>query len=268
MMGAPMSAAPVVDLGPYAFPAHLLIEASAYAVGFAVIRRNRRKGADPLPEGTRFRLLVATIVGAIVGAKLLHHLASPSTLARTLADPQQWLAGKTIVGALLGGLVGTELVKKRMGLRRSTGDMYALPLALGIAIGRVGCFLGGLGDGTYGCPTDLPWGVDLGDGIARHPAPLYESAGMALMAAFLIATASRDWREGSRFRLVFGYYFALRIGVDVFRPVENLPGWSALGFTGRGPGVLQAFSVLGLAWALWPRGAALASPRNDEVVHG
>ena len=79
------------------------------------------------------------------------------------------LGGKTIVGGLIGGLVGVELVKLAMGIRRSTGDLYAPALAVAIAIGRIGCLLTGVADDTSGTPTSLPWGMDLGDGVSRHP---------------------------------------------------------------------------------------------------
>jgi prolipoprotein diacylglyceryltransferase len=84
------------------------------------------------------------------------------------------MGGKTIVGALAFGLVSVELMKRYIGLRQSTGDLYAIPLALGIAIGRIGCFLTGLADNTYGTPTALPWAINFGDGIPRHPTQLYE----------------------------------------------------------------------------------------------
>jgi phosphatidylglycerol:prolipoprotein diacylglycerol transferase len=86
------------------------------------------------------------------------------------------MGGKTIVGALIFGLISVELIKRYIGLRQSTGDLYAIPLALGIAIGRIGCFLTGLSDNTYGTPTDLPWAINFGDGIPRHPTQLYEIA--------------------------------------------------------------------------------------------
>ena len=232
-----MLATVTLDLGPHAGAAHLLLEALAYGLGFALLRRQRRAGRDPLPEGVRFRLVVATVLGAALGAKALHHLASPSTLAETLADPRRWLEGKTVVGALLGGLMATELAKRRLGVRRSTGDAYALPIAVGIAVGRVGCLLAGLDDGTFGSPTTGPWAVDHGDGVARHPVALFESLGMGAVALGLWATRSRPWAEGVRFRLVLGSYCALRFAVDLLRPVEPVPGWERLGLGGRGPGV-------------------------------
>jgi prolipoprotein diacylglyceryltransferase len=54
-------------------------------------------------------------------------------------------------------------------------DLLAVPLCAGIALGRVGCFLAGPADRTHASATALPWGVDHGDGIARHPVALYEA---------------------------------------------------------------------------------------------
>jgi len=95
------------------------------------------------------------------------------------------MGGKTIVGALIGGLLAVELIKRYIGFSTSTGDLYAIPLAVGIAIGRIGCFLTGLSDNTYGIPTSLPWGIDFGDGISRHPTQLYEIIFLAALIPFL-----------------------------------------------------------------------------------
>src|SRR5258707_11788923 len=73
-----------------------------------------------------------------------------------------------------------------MGIALRTGARFALRLAVGIAIGRIGCFLAGLDDFTYGTPTTLPFAHDFGDGIARHPVQLYESASMAAFAIFYV----------------------------------------------------------------------------------
>lgn len=82
--------------------------------------------------------------------------------------------GKTIVGGLLGSWFAVELGKKLEGITTRTGDLFAIPLCIGIAVGRVGCLLAGLADDTYGKPTSLLWAVDFGDGIARHPTQAYE----------------------------------------------------------------------------------------------
>ncbi|HET6618969.1 MAG TPA: prolipoprotein diacylglyceryl transferase family protein [Dongiaceae bacterium] len=94
--------------------------------------------------------------------------------------------GRSAFGAIFGGIVGVELWKAIKGRGGSTGVVYVVPLSVGMILGRVGCQFSGLDDLTYGAPTALPWGWDFGDGIARHPSPLYESLAMlAFLAGFL-----------------------------------------------------------------------------------
>ena len=160
------------------------------------------------------------------------------------------LMGKTGVGALVGGLVGVELTKAAIGLRRSTGDLFVLPLLAGIAIGRIGCFLTGLDDHTHGLPTTLPWGVDFGDGIPRHPTQLYEIGFLLLLALALRFGSRRTWPEGRRFQLFLGAYLAFRLGVDALKPMQPLAA---------GLGAIQWAALLGLIWCLV---AALADSRR------
>src|SRR6185369_7604019 len=137
-------------------------------------------------------------------------------------NPVALLGGKTIVGGLLGGWAGIELAKKCLGLTRSTGDAFVWPLAIGTAIGRLGCFFTGLSDHTYGVATTLPWGVDFGDGVRRHPTQLYESLFvLGLVVTLHIATRARDLPSGARFRLYFAGYFAFRFGIEFLKPRET-----------------------------------------------
>src|SRR5207302_8689881 len=109
-------------------------------------------------------------------------------------------------GGLVGGFLAVEWIKRRLGVTRSTGDVFAIPLAVGIGIGRIGCFLTGLDDHTHGLPASLPWAVDYGDGIPRHPAQLYEIAFVWLLALLLAAVTRRLHREGDVFRLFICAY--------------------------------------------------------------
>jgi len=84
-----------------------------------------------------------------------------------------WLAdGKTVSTGLVGAYLGVELAKRLVGVRAKTGDGFALPLALALAVGRWGCYFHGC---CHGRPTDLPWAADFGDGVGRHPTQAYES---------------------------------------------------------------------------------------------
>jgi len=134
----------------------------------------RRRFGDSLVIPLRWAVIAAAVAGAALGSKLLYLLEDPQLTLHSLDNPAYLIGGKTIVGALAGGLIAVELIKRYVGLHQSTGDLYAIPLALGIAIGRIGCFLTGLADNTCGTPTNLPWAINFGDGIPRHPTQLYE----------------------------------------------------------------------------------------------
>jgi prolipoprotein diacylglyceryltransferase len=128
------------------------------------------------------------------------------------------MAGKTIVGGLLGGTIAVEWTKRRIGVTRRTGDLFALPLCAAIAIGRIGCFLSGLEDHTTGVATTLPWGIDFGDGVSRHPTQLYEIVWLGLLAGWLIRLRRRPHLEGDLFRAFMVGYLAFRLAVDLIKP--------------------------------------------------
>lgn len=171
----------LIPAGPWRLHPHSFFEVLAYATGFLTYLIIRAKRGDRISDTNRWSVLTATIVGAAIGSRLLAWVDAPPP-----DGVLQSFGGKTIVGGLLGGWIGTGLEKVRSGIRESTGDLYVFPIIVGIAIGRVGCFLSGLPDGTYGVATTLPWGVDLGDGVVRHPTALYESVfALALGLVFL-----------------------------------------------------------------------------------
>jgi prolipoprotein diacylglyceryltransferase len=219
-----------LSLGTVRLPAHLLFEALAYTVGFEVYRRARARQGDHLSDATRWTVIAAAAIGAAIGSRALFWLEDPRlTIEWLRTDPARLIGGKTIVGGFLGGTIAVELAKWYAGERRSTGDLFVVPLCVGTAVGRLGCFLGGLEDRTYGLPTSLPWGVDFGDGIARHPTQLYEMAFMAAAAGVALRVAPRlRLRNGDRFKLFMLAYLTFRIAVDTVKPAATLGGMSAI----------------------------------------
>jgi len=114
-------------------------------------------------------------------------------------------------------LIGIEMAKKLTGQTRSTGDAFVLPICVGLAIGRVGCFVAGLHDDTYGLPTTLPWGVDFGDGIPRHPTQLYEIGVVVALGTAL--HRARFATPGLAFKLFLSAYLLWRLVVEFLKPV-------------------------------------------------
>lgn len=208
----------LVPIGPFRLHPHLVFDLLAYSGGFRLFLLQRRRLGDAIDTRTRWSVIAAAILGAAIGSKLFFWLEDPSETLAHWNDPMFLLGGKTIVGGLIGGLIGVELEKYWAGVSRRTGDLFAMPLAAGIAVGRIGCFLSGLPDRTFGTPSSLPWAVDFGDGIPRHPTQLYESVVMAVAAIVLGILTRRPHREGDVFRLFMIWYFALRLLVDAIKP--------------------------------------------------
>jgi prolipoprotein diacylglyceryltransferase len=204
---------------------HLLFESLAYFVAFRLYLRGRARAGDFLPDATRWSIVAAAIGGAVLGSKLLYWLEDPARTWQNISNVAYLIGGKTVVGALLGGTIAVELIKQRLHITRRTGDLFAVPLAAGIAIGRIGCFLAGTADDTHGVATSLPWAVDLGDGLRRHPVQLYECATMTLLA---VALSRIRVEEGGRFRLFLLTYCAWRVFVDFLKPGIPFAGMTIL----------------------------------------
>ena len=142
-----------------------------------------------------------------------------------------WLSGVRAIGfSMAGGVAGAvasvELFKHLTGIKGSTGIAFAAPFCATVAVGRLGCFFAGLGDYTYGTPTGLPWGVDFGDGVARHPVQLYESLSMAAMLVVLLwRLRKRDpfWLANG-FYIVVGWYGLQRFAWEFLKPYATLAG--------------------------------------------
>jgi prolipoprotein diacylglyceryltransferase len=217
-----------IPVGPWRLHPHAVFETLAYFVGFRLYLWQRRRIGDVISTQTRWSIVAAAIAGAALGSKLLFWLEDPVATWQHLADPVFLMSGKTIVGGLAGGLIGVELTKLAIGVRESTGDLFAVPLAIGAAIGRIGCFLTGLSDQTCGTPTRLPWGVDFGDGVPRHPTQLYEALFLVLLAIGLWRLGRRPHVNGALFRAFMIGYCAFRLAIDVLKPEPRFGGLSSI----------------------------------------
>jgi prolipoprotein diacylglyceryltransferase len=198
---------------------HTIFDVAAWcAAGLVIWWLSRRRGLQFPAPSFQLPYLAALLFGAGLGAFLFGSL-------------NLWLSGlpglaRSVEGALAGGIVAIELYKWTAGISVRTGARFALPLAVGIAIGRIGCYLAGLDDFTYGTPTALPWGHDFGDGISRHPAQLYESAAMAAFAAYYVVAVIRQnsFVIANGFYLVLIYYGLQRFIWEFFKPYAALIG--------------------------------------------
>ncbi len=201
---------------------HLLFDALAWGtgmgVGVALYRWRLREVTAEVARVADGGYFACLAVGAILGAYLAGSF--------TFAGQAVFALAHSVAGALVGAIIGVELYKLARGIRMSTGIVFAGPFAAGVVVGRWGCLFAGLPDHTFGTPTTLPWAVDLGDGIARHPVQVYESLVMALfLAAFVWGLRNRQaWASRHGFYALAIAYGAQRFLWEFLKPYPTLVG--------------------------------------------
>jgi phosphatidylglycerol---prolipoprotein diacylglyceryl transferase len=247
-------------------PAHMVMESLAYIVGFRLYVFLRKKQKDTFSDQARLTVLVGAIIGAALTSKLLGFVEHPELWSLTAKNPVYFLAAKSILGGLLGGIIGVEIAKAVVGIRRSTGDIYVFPLLVAIMIGRIGCLLTGVSDGTWGTSTSFFMAYDAGDGVLRHPTPLYEILFLGSLSVGVYVL--RQWGrliEGDLFKLFIMAYCSWRFFIEFLKPVTTyaFSGLNTVQYianpmvqnTAIGLSALQIAALLGVVcyagWFIW-----------------
>ena len=197
---------PFIHIGSMDFATYGICLVTGFFVGYYILRAElKRRAIVAVPA---LEVVFALALCALVCSKLYLAVEDPGTY---LLDPSLLLqrTGFTYYGGLIGDVIAVALLARRYQVPMLTlCDTLSVGCTFGFGIGRIGCFLAG--DGDYGIPTSLPWGMSFPHGLVPttqfvHPAPLYEFATSALIAIWL-------WRQGSpsrQPRLPDGEIFAL-----------------------------------------------------------
>ncbi len=214
--------------------------------GILLRRRQANLNLEPLQK---WGVAIGGLIGATFAAKLPFILGA----AGSGSVWDAWLSdGKTVLWGLTGGYIGVELAKWSLLVTKSTGDSFVIPVALAVAIGRMGCLLFGC---CFGIPTDQSWGVSFvtapdGGSLLRHPTQIYELTfhlSFALIAWVAIAAPRTNYLwQGNWMPVYLIAYAAFRFFSEYLRPETKLAGnltlyqWSAIA-------IAAAFAVLLLA---------------------
>ncbi|MDQ6810507.1 MAG: prolipoprotein diacylglyceryl transferase [Actinomycetota bacterium] len=235
----------------------------AFALGFiacgAVVARRLRELQRP-PDWS-YEIVFAALIGGVVGARGYYLIQNYDQVKHDLLANVFSGSGLVWYGGAIGGAIGViSWMRWRRALELRMFDMCAIALALGYAIGRIGCQISG--DGDYGIRSDLPWAmgyphgtVPTPPGVTVQPTPIYETVAMGLLAYAL-------WRLRDRVRpgVVFALYLLLsgleRLLVEfIRRNSEVLAGLT-------GPQLESiALVAIGTAWlAALARRGGMAAP--------
>ncbi|GAA4054731.1 prolipoprotein diacylglyceryl transferase [Nonomuraea soli] len=197
----------------------LFVALGVVAASIVFVREARRRGA--LNEQS-----LATVTGALVGGAIGMRLAG---VAESLDLGELWLYGsRSILGGLTGAYVGVLITKKIIKYQGKTGDLFAPAVALGMAIGRIGCHL----TEAPGRPTSLPWGVHAPattpecpaclTGEPMHPSFIYEIVFHLAAFAAIVWASKRLTQPGELFTLYVAAYAAFRFLVEFTRANETV----------------------------------------------
>jgi phosphatidylglycerol---prolipoprotein diacylglyceryl transferase len=202
-------------------PVRLLVAAVFYGCAYLA-------GLGLFAWMARRRGFATTGIWIVVQAGLLGGLASAGLVQMAFGGG---VPGKTLLGALAGGYLSVVLAKRSLGIRRPTGDAWAVALAGGEAIGRLGCFVAGC---CYGKAAGVAWAV-VDHGAARHPTQLYLASAAAFVLVVLLTLDRYHLPENSLFYVQGLLLCAFRFGIEFYRDgaphagLLSIAQWACIG---------------------------------------
>ncbi len=253
---------PEIDLFGLSLKTFGLLFALGFLASGAVISRRLKELGKPVDWA--YEIVFAALIGGLVGSRLYFVVQNYDSVKGDLLGGIFGGSGLVWYGGAIGGAVGVLLwAWRRAMLNRTLLDLCAAPLALGYAIGRIGCQVSG--DGDYGKPWDGPWAMAYPDGavpttVKVHPTPIYETLAMGLLAYALWAL-----RDRVRVGALFAAYL-VGAGVERFlveflrRNTETAAGLTTPQFESL---VMAAVGVLWLA--LMARGEGVLRPATSAA---
>jgi phosphatidylglycerol:prolipoprotein diacylglycerol transferase len=235
---------PELDIGPLTLQTFGICFAIAFLFAGGLVARRLTEIGEPADWA--YELVFCALVGGLVGARVDFLIQNWSDVSDDVLGSIFSGSGLVWLGGVVGGALGVCLWAWWRGfLGPQLLDLCAPGLALGYAIGRVGCQLSG--DGDYGTPSDLPWAMSYPEGTVPtddevHPTPIYETLAMGIAALVL-------WHLRDRFRpgVLFAIYLVIagveRLLIEFIRRNDEV----ALGLT-----LPQLISIgmtaVGVAW--------------------
>lgn len=237
---------PEIELGPVTLQTFGLMFALAFLAAGALVAKRLKEIGKPVDWA--YEIGFSALLGGLVGSRVYFVIQNYDSVKDDLLGNLFSGSGLVWYGGAIGGTLAVVLwAWYRDFLRLALLDLAAPALALGYAIGRVGCQLSG--DGDYGRAWDGPWAMSYPDGTVPtdqtvHPTPIYETLAMGL-GAWLLWQLRDRFRAGVLFAIYLFYAGAERFLIEFIRRNDEV----ALGLTSAQFESI-AMMAAGVAWVL------------------
>jgi phosphatidylglycerol:prolipoprotein diacylglycerol transferase len=206
----------IMYIGQFPITSYLLFSSLSLIVGGLVFLHFSKK--QSLNRTQSFYIILAGLFGGAIGAKIPILFLYAQNIANGQVGLEFVVSGKTITGGLIGGTICVWIVKKILKIKFRIGNALAPAVAIGIAIGRIGCFFTGC---CYGKPTGLSWyGVSFGDGVLRHPTQIYEMVfSLIQFVVFVVILKKKgdSLKQGVLFDAYLFSYFVFRFFLEFLK---------------------------------------------------
>jgi phosphatidylglycerol:prolipoprotein diacylglycerol transferase len=230
------------SIGPITIHTYGVMVAIGFLLGIGLALRQARK--EGIPSEKISDLSFYLLLAAIIGSRIFYILLNPGPYIKNpVAILKIWEGGLVFYGGLIFAVItGVIYIKRHNLFLWQIADIFAPSIAVGHAIGRLGCFFAGC---CHGRPADLPWAVTFTDphslaplGMALHPTQLYEAGGEFINFLILLLLRKRQTFRGEVFWSYVILYSILRFFVEFFR------GDAARGMLTQELSVAQAISIV------------------------
>ena len=224
----------IFNIGSFQVRYYGLFYAIGFVMAYFIISYLAKRKELPLTKEDVADFLMYSILGTVLGARIFYIIFYnfPYYLSKPFEIIAVWHGGLSFHGGFIGGiLAGFYFCKKKKIHFYELADIVVIPLALGLALGRIGNFMNGE---LYGRITNVPWAVKFpgADGF-RHPSQIYESFKNLIIFFTLWAIKYKKLPRGFMFWLFVAMYSALRFIVEFFREPDEQLGF-IIGFLTMG----------------------------------
>lgn len=199
-------------IGDFPIEAYPVMLFLALLVGIGIYIWQLKK--DGIKSSNAFYIALFGIVGGTIGAKLPLIFMYWNEINSNTNSLNTVLQGRTVVGGLIGGSISILIAKRIFNIKVRMGNQLAIPIVVAMAIGRVGCLLRGC---CYGKETHLPWGIDFGDHISRHPTQIYEIIFDVAMVIYLSIRKRKGVKPGQLYSIFLNGYLNFRFLLEFIR---------------------------------------------------